>query len=86
MALSNSLIKGGGERTMKASCQHYRFFATTYLSPHSPEYPSFHLGVRLIEWCEHPNSPYPKNGKQEKLPCGGDLEKCTLFSEGGRTA
>ena len=71
---------------MNASCQYYRIPATTYKSLLLPQYPDWNLAVRLIEWCDHPNSTYPKNGKQEKLPCGGDLEKCALVSEGGRAA
>ncbi len=71
---------------MNASCKYYRILATTYKSLFFPEKFPYYFRARLIEWCEHPNSTYPKNGKQEKIPCGGDLEKCVLISEGGRTA
>ncbi len=69
---------------MNASCQYHRFLATTYHpdSPGDSSYPA----ARLIEWCEHPNSIYPKDKKLEKLPCGGDLEKCTLLSGGKKAA
>ncbi len=70
---------------MNALGQHYRVLATTHKRPHSPEQFSYYSAARRIEWCEHPKSTYPKNGKQEKLPCGGDLEKCALVAESGRT-
>jgi len=38
----------------------------------------------LTEWCEHPRSVYPRKQIPERLPCGGDLKKCVLPSEGDK--
>ncbi len=68
--------------TTSSRCSHYRVFLTTRTSRTIDEQFFGHAGI-LREWCDHPNSTYPEDGKQEKLPCEGELEKCTLISEAG---
>jgi hypothetical protein len=66
-------------------CPHYRFLVTTQ-TPRTFYEQFFGRAASLREWCEHPDSTFPKDGEQGKLPCGGNLEKCTLVSEAEESA
>ena len=62
-------------------CPYYHYSAITYKDPNLPKAALHKPSVRIIEWCEHPNSPYPREGNFQILPCGGNLEKCIIPSE-----
>jgi len=65
-------------------CQYFRSVVTSHEAPHSTEHPSYRHTLELTEWCEHPRSVYPGKQTPERLPCGGDLKKCVLPSEGDK--
>jgi hypothetical protein len=78
--MNRRLLTIGGD---KQKCPYYHYFATTYINTHSPQDPSSYPSpsARLKEYCEHPNSSYPRNGTFEKLPCEGNLGKCNISTE-----
>jgi len=62
-------------------CPYYRFSLNAFPSPRLFSNVIMGSIANLTEWCEHPNSAHPRDEVSKILPCGGDLEKCTLVFE-----